>query len=741
MGCATSKVESEDTVGRCRERRRLMKQAVKSRHHFASAHADYLRHLRLTGSALSHFAAGESLAVSDGTPPVFLSRSLSSSAAVPPPPPPALHPPAKSKSFHHTTTSAADFSPANLHLPAKTVMAGASAGRLDPESASPSPTHSISGSSASSSFRAAGKPSVTAKTNSLYSNMSPSQASSMWDWENFYPPSPPGSDFYRQREEAKSRVHEESVISEREEVECSEWGDEQCCSSSEAGSGDHDRNHGVPENVESRSESWVPPESVEKFSRRSDNEDLVRSFVNGNESVQDLKMVRRHKDLAEIAVALEECFVKAAEAGKEVAELLETDREQLDRSFRQLTRTVYHSNNVFINISSTWTSKPPLAIKYSMKTGALIESGGRKSHCSTLEQLLAWEKKLYEEEREAGKIEHEKKLSLLQSQEYKGEKEVKLDKTKASIKRLQSLIMVASQAVNTTSSAITTVRDNELGPQLLELCHGLMKMWKAMNHFHEIQNDIVQQVRGLTSRSAVGDSTSDLHRQSTHHLQLAVSGWHSSFSRLIKHHRDYIQSLHSWLRLTLQRIDDSPETLPAATVPLASESASRIYSLCDEWRHAVDRIPDTVASEAIKSLVTVIQTIALQQSEELRCRKRSEAAARELDKKTAALRAVEKKFYGSVASYSVAGINIPGSGSDPAAIDARDPLAEKRLAVQSCRRRAEEELSKHAKAVQVTRAMTLNNIQTGLPGVFQSMTAFSGVCSEVFEAVCNHVGV
>lgn len=74
--------------------------------------------------------------------------------------------------------------------------------------------------------------------------------------------------------------------------------------------------------------------------------------------------------------------------------------------------------------------------------------------------------------RESAKIEHEKKLSLLQSQEYKGEKVVKLDKTKASIKKLQSLIMVASQAVNTTSSAITTVRDNELGPQLLELCHG-----------------------------------------------------------------------------------------------------------------------------------------------------------------------------------------------------------------------------------------------------------------------------
>lgn len=74
--------------------------------------------------------------------------------------------------------------------------------------------------------------------------------------------------------------------------------------------------------------------------------------------------------------------------------------------------------------------------------------------------------------REGLKIEHEKKLSKLQSQEYKGENEIKLDKTKASITRLQSLIIVTSQAVTTTSTAIIRIRDTDLVPQLVELCHG-----------------------------------------------------------------------------------------------------------------------------------------------------------------------------------------------------------------------------------------------------------------------------
>lgn len=70
------------------------------------------------------------------------------------------------------------------------------------------------------------------------------------------------------------------------------------------------------------------------------------------------------------------------------------------------------------------------------------------------------------------KIEHEKKLSALQSQEYKGEDEAKISKTKASIKKLQSLIIVTSQAVSTTSTAIIGLRDSDLVPQLVQFCHG-----------------------------------------------------------------------------------------------------------------------------------------------------------------------------------------------------------------------------------------------------------------------------
>lgn len=68
---------------------------------------------------------------------------------------------------------------------------------------------------------------------------------------------------------------------------------------------------------------------------------------------------------------------------------------------------------------------------------------------------------------------------------------------------------------------------------------------------------------------------------------------------------------------------------------------------------------------------------------------------------------------------------------------ARDPLAEKKFELAACQRRVEEEVLRHTKAVEVTRAITLNNIQTGLPGVFQAMTSFSGLIMEALETVCN----
>ena len=68
--------------------------------------------------------------------------------------------------------------------------------------------------------------------------------------------------------------------------------------------------------------------------------------------------------------------------------------------------------------------------------------------------------------------EHEKRVSRLRKQELKGVDYVKVEKNKREIERLESKMMVASQAMEATSSEITRLRESELFPQLLDLLNG-----------------------------------------------------------------------------------------------------------------------------------------------------------------------------------------------------------------------------------------------------------------------------
>ncbi|TYJ22892.1 hypothetical protein E1A91_A08G154900v1 [Gossypium mustelinum] len=808
MGCSASKLDNEDTVRRCRDRRRFMKEAVNARHHLAAAHADYCRSLRITGSALSSFAAGERLSVSDETPAVVIhpvKPSTPPSNPIPPSPAPAPAPAPFSPSPSPSPTVASSKLPHILSAPS---ISSPVPNRRRPRKLPPKLPHILSESSPSSSPRSSKSGfsnnffPTAYQANSTYST-TPSQASSVWNWENFYPPSPPDSEFFEQKlqqrkqqlprrhhrhsdendhedtetekseydffrpqklnhrydtnsHNAKSNFDEET---EREEVQCSEWGDHDhdrytTTSSSDGEEADDDylasrseigtrSNFGSSTRGESEKLSHLhnqtpkPAQPQQQMygatagnkmdSKSEDAGSSAGSFRMG--TMMDTKMVVRHRDLKEIVDAIKENFDKAAAAGDEVSEMLEIGRAQLDKSFRQLKKTVYHSSSMLSNLSSSWTSKPPLAVKYRLDSAALNEEGRSKSLCSTLDRLLAWERKLYEEvkAREGVKIEHEKKLSALQSQEYKGEDETKIDKTKASITRLQSLIIVTSQAVTTTSTAIVGLRDSDLVPQLVQICRAFRSMWASMHQYHEVQNNIVQQVRGLINRSGKGDSTSELHRQATRDLESAVSAWHSSFCRLIKFQRSFICSLHGWFKLTLLPV--SNDNFNGNTEP------SNVYAFCDEWKLALERLPDTVASEAIKSFINVVHVISVKQSEELKVKKQTKTASKELEKKASSLRNIERKFYHS---YSMVGVGLPDTGPDHGQVlDARDPLADKKSELATCRRRVEDQMLRHAKAVEITRAMTLNNLQTGLPGVFQALTSFSALFTEALDSVCS----
>lgn len=64
MGCGQSKIDQEETVARCKDRKRFIGEAVVARNGLAAAHSAYAISLKNTGAALSDYAQGES-AISD----------------------------------------------------------------------------------------------------------------------------------------------------------------------------------------------------------------------------------------------------------------------------------------------------------------------------------------------------------------------------------------------------------------------------------------------------------------------------------------------------------------------------------------------------------------------------------------------------------------------------------------------------------------------------------------------------
>lgn len=93
MGCAQSRIENEETVSRCKDRKILMKDALAARNAFAAGHTGYAMALKNTGAALSDYGEGEAEHNSHDQPRHSASGAVSEAAAamdgtlLPPPPP------------------------------------------------------------------------------------------------------------------------------------------------------------------------------------------------------------------------------------------------------------------------------------------------------------------------------------------------------------------------------------------------------------------------------------------------------------------------------------------------------------------------------------------------------------------------------------------------------------------------------------------------------------------------------
>ena len=329
--------------------------------------------------------------------------------------------------------------------------------------------------------------------------------------------------------------------------------------------------------------------------------------------------------------------------------------------------------------------------------------------------------------RERLQIRHDKKLAALRDQEYSRKIGVDIQKLKAAWDRARAQLEAASGSVDTSAPAIAELRDTHLARQLLGLCHATLDMWRAMRQHHEAQGLIAQQLRGLSSRTSM-EPTTEIHQKATRALEAAMNAWCAAMAAVAKHQRDYVHAVGGWL------------TLAPVSGAEASPAAAELAAFADRWGKVLDRVHCVDVLKSIKGFAAAARAVHALQSDELRVARRVRQRMPELDRKSRMLRQVEKSYYDS---YLPGGMSLwhwwrpMGREDHLQARDARNEVAQRRDEIAACRKMVEDEMRRHAKAIDATRTATVTSVQEKLPAVFQAMAAYSASLADSLEAVCR----
>ncbi|KAF8653730.1 hypothetical protein HU200_061842 [Digitaria exilis] len=233
------------------------------------------------------------------------------------------------------------------------------------------------------------------------------------------------------------------------------------------------------------------------------------------------------------------------------------------------------------------------------------------SHHSTLDRLYTWEKKLYKEVKagERLRIEYEKRLKHLRNQDVKGEEPSSVDKTRASLRSLQTRLKVSIHTVQSISRRIEVLRDEELHPQLMELIHGLSRMWHAIAERHKAQKQTIEDTKLLflthhpsaATAISLGPLEAATPPPAALALECEIQAWRGALETWLSAQRAYARALAAWARRCL----GVTGTLPAA----AAAALPPAFLACMEWGRAVDAATEARVMDGLDFFVAGVGSV------------------------------------------------------------------------------------------------------------------------------------
>ncbi|XP_018440983.1 protein ROLLING AND ERECT LEAF 2 [Raphanus sativus] len=687
MGCSHSKLDDEESVQICKDRKRFIKQAIEHRTKFASSHIAYIQSLRKVSDALHDFIEGDNY-----KPHEFVQDSFVT--------PVKRLPPSRSRrgSGGGGGGEFITISPSSMpqkmiqDKPRRKVRASyLMANRTRPvrvEERSPE-TFRVESFSPPSQQQYGEGDGFFGMNMNMNMNTSAASSSSFWNplsspeqqrlsSHNIPPPSPQNSqwdffwnpfsslDYYgynnsydRGSVDVRSggvddeirglrRVREEEGIPDLEEDDEPEppqpvrfhshtppkivVEESKSCCKEEVKVEDVDENDDDDDDDDEDDDGEFTDSGCEETENEGDEKcvgkqeqrtvEVPRVETTGNVVVEEVKNVvnvakretpgftvyvnRRPTSMAEVIKDLEDQFTTICDVAKEVSGLLEASRAQYAPSSSDHS-AMKKLNPVALFRSGSSRSSSSRFLLTSSSGGSESRSDGSDescmvsgSHQTTLDKLFAWEKKLYDEVKSGERVRraYEKKCMQLRNQDVKGDDPFAVDKTRATIRDLDTQIKVSIHSIESISKRIETLRDQELLPQLLELVQGLTRMWQVMAESHQIQRRTLDEAKMLLAGTPVSKRhkkrqqqapimpeaiNSQRLAQSALNLEAQLRNWRACFEFWITSQRSYMTALSGWL-LRCLRCDPDPDKVRLSSCP------HPIYRVCIQWSRLLNSL-------------------------------------------------------------------------------------------------------------------------------------------------------
>ncbi|XP_030526148.1 protein ALTERED PHOSPHATE STARVATION RESPONSE 1 [Rhodamnia argentea] len=693
MGCTQSKIENEEAVNRCKERKQFVKEAVSARNAFAAAHSAYAVALKNTGAALSDYAHGE---VQD--PQYYPGQeNPAASAHVPienlPPPPPLPDFPAsplqRAATMPQIKIAKAESRPMGPTIveEEENELENDESSNLRQRSRRGARDRRSGGSGSGGGGRSGSRKEAVAENDvPLPRAVSPPRAPPHEYYDFFFSPveNVSGPTF--------GDVAAEEVRADKKHVESEVFGDK-------------------PKRMKDDGEVTAPV--VPEKAVETPTPPAVEAALAAN-SVKKGKGGMANISLAQIFLELDDQFLKASESAHEVSKMLEANRLHYHSNFADNRGHMNHSDRVMRVI--TWNrSFRGLPNADDVKDD--FDSEEHETHATVLDKLLAWEKKLYDEVKagELLKYAYQKKIAALNKQKDRGTHSESLEKTKAAVSHLHTRYIVDMQSMDSTVSEIKRLRDEQLYPKLVQLVDGMAKMWDAMRMYHESQFKIVKNLAYVEVDQATKE-TSEHHHERTVQLFKVVEDWHVQFVSLMENQKKYIKALKNWLKLNVIPIESSFREKVSS--PPRNENPP-IQKLVHAWDENLDKLPDELARSAIHNFRAVLEAIVHHQVDEMKLKEKCEETKRELNRKTRSLEEWRQKSMQH---------RTPPDEMDPdRALDDRhiNVIAEKEVTVEVLKKRLEEEEDAYRRQCRQVREKTLVSFKNRLPELFGALSRFA----------------